>query len=140
MDDAWIHKQKYAPNFLNDYNDIFFLNYICSYQDLNQIVLNNLSDTLEDHNEIKEAIISMAKYHYNDIGKHEILTAKRDINIFDPWCYIASYFEYKNDYWDTENDTLDVIKALYTWITVGFPNNLQITVNNNHIAQKLLKI
>lgn len=137
--DAWNHKKDKNNNFVNDYTDIFFLQYICSYHDLNTIVINNLKQlNLSDHNEIKCRIIDMARYHYNDIGKHEILSYKRQINIFDPWCYIASYFEHKYDYW--HNDTLDFIKALYTWITVGFPNNLEITIKSNDIAKNLLKI
>lgn len=138
---SWEHKKENSPNFLNDYNDIFFLTYICSYQDLNHIVLQNLNNMgCEDHNEIKNAIISMAKYHYNDVGKHEILSNQRPVTIFDPWCYIASYFEYKNDYWDFENNTLDIIKTLYTWITIGYTHSLEITIKNHDIAKKLLTV
>ena len=141
LEESWKHKQNHSPNFVSEYNDIFFLTYICSYSDLNHFVSQNLHTMcLQDHNEIKDAIISMAKYHYNDIGKHEILSSKRTISIFDPWCYIASYFEHKHDYWDIENNTLNIMKTLYTWITVGFPNNLKISVKNHCIAKKLLKI
>ena len=52
---------------------------------------------------------------------NEILSYKRKINVFDAWCYIASFSENKHHYLKYEHN-LDYVKAYYNWITIGFLN------------------
>jgi len=44
-------------------------------------------------------------------------------NVFD---YLASFIDEKDKYWDYKTNTIDELKLLYTWITVGYRNKLEI--------------
>lgn len=108
--------------------DVFYLQYLASYTDLTQQVLENIIDyDHRDYDIILQAMVNMAEYHYNDVGKMEILSGKRRPEVFDPWCYMASYREMKKDYWDIFTNSLNFKTILYTWLTVGYPLEL----NNN---------
>lgn len=46
--------------------------------------------------------------------------------LFDPYMYIYSYIDHKDNFWDYTTDSLDEQKVFYTWITVGYRHKLPI--------------
>lgn len=120
----------YNTNQVKDYNMLFYLQYICSYSDLTEIVLDNIKNiNPHQHDLILNNIINLAEYHYNDVGKLELFTGKRPISVFDPWIYISSHPHTKTEYWNIYINTLDEIKVCYTWITIGFKLKLDYNIH-----------
>lgn len=121
LDSAW-HDPMRDSDAVQTLDEVFYLHYVSSYQDLTNIVLDNVKDyDHKDYKLILDDIVQIAKDHYETLGKVEILTGSRPVQVFEPWCYMASYKEMKRDYWDLYDNTLNVKTLLYTWITVGYP-------------------
>lgn len=138
LTDAWTHRNIHQKFFITNYTNEFFLHYVCCYDDVSEIVLNKIKHIdFKDFNSIFDEIISVAQKHYFEYGMNEILSYKRKINIFDAWCYIASFSENKHHYLNHEH-TLDYIKVYYNWITIGFPQLLFIPLNNHILAKQIL--
>lgn len=134
LDHAWERKGEHEQR----EDEVFYLHYISSYQDLTELVLDNIKDyDHRDYTTISREMITIANEHYKTIGKSEILRGKREIKVFEPWCYIASYKEMKRDYWDIFTNRLNLKTLLYTWITVGYP--LDLSKNKYNLTTKEAK-
>lgn len=119
-------------------NEVFYLHYIASYTDLTELVLDYAKEyDHRDYKKILDMMVNMAEEHYTVTGKMEILSGIREVKVFEPWCYMASYKEMKKDYWDIYNDTLNLTMLLYTWITVGYP--LCLSTNKYNLTTKHAK-
>ena len=76
-------------------------------------------------------------------GEYNVMTYEQKINYlknritihsfneaFDPWCYIAGYIDFKNQFWDFEKDTLNEEFACYVYIEHGFKVGLKRNMND----------
>jgi hypothetical protein len=125
---AWKFKSNLKTN---EYSDEFYLYYLASYTDLTEMVLDEIKfENLLDFDIILGTMINVAEEHYKTVGRNEIMNFSRKIQIFDPWCYMASYKEMKKDYWNIYTNSLNIKTILYTWLTVGYPLCLNKNTNN----------
>ena len=92
----------------------YYLSVICSYNHLCEKVSNF---NTEDHYENMRNIVEACK---DEIDQKNLKP------FFDPYVYIYSYIDHKENFWDYTTDDLDTQKVFYTWITVGYRNNLLI--------------
>lgn len=92
----------------------YYLSVICSYNHLCEKVSVCNS---EDHYENMKNIVEACK---DEIDQKNLKP------FFDPYVYIYSYVDHKENFWDYTTDDLDTQKVFYTWITVGYRNNLVI--------------
>lgn len=93
----------------------YYLSIICSHHHLCEKV-RHFNE--KDHNENMLSIIQECKSEIDNENLKQL---------FDPYVYLNSYVDRKDDFWDYTKNDLDLKKVYYTWITVGFRNNLPIT-------------
>ena len=107
----------------------YYLSVICSYSHLCEKVS---AYNTEDHYENMKNIVEACK---------EEIDQKNLKPFFDPYVYIYSYVDHKENFWDYTTDDLDVQKVFYTWITVGYRNNLMIKkVSRSHAMNELKRL
>lgn len=95
--------------------ELDYLRYIASYDDL---VLGTLSLNVEGK-PWEEFIPDTGKWHYENAGRHEIMSGVRPVlDFFDATKYIATYSQVQ-DLFKNEEGTLDEDKAAVAFITTG---------------------
>ena len=100
--------------------DIDPLKYVASYDDLS---LSSMENKPEDK-DVKDWLPECGNWHYEHIGRQEILSGHRSVNeFFDATKYIASYPE-TYDAFKSEDGTLNEIAATIAWISFGISNGL----------------
>ena len=99
--------------------------YVASYEDLINKCNNHIGKNLEDHEDNVKIIKYIAKKYPNLKNKN-----------FDYYSYIYNYITHYEKYLN-ENIEFDIEKICYTWITIGYPNNLKIIPYHN--SEILLK-
>lgn len=109
-------------------NDEEKLIIICSHEKLLEYVKCFPADP-EDHQENLSNIIKFCEPYYEDY-KH-----CSSFNVYD---YLASYISEKDKYWDYNTNKIEIIKLLYTWITVGYKNKLVIHKFLNESSENIL--
>ena len=83
----------------------------------------------DDHQENLNNIIKYCEPYY------ETYANNTNFNVHD---YLASYISEKDKYWDYNTNKIDSIKLLYTWITVGYKNKLDIQKFENDSSINIL--
>ncbi len=87
--------------------------YVASYDDLIHIIRN----LRPEDTHLEEFVRNSGNYHYNDIGKIEILNEKRKFGpIFCPWKYVASNLFLKDFFWDETINSLDTTRVILHYI------------------------
>ena len=62
LSDSWIHRNTYQKFFITNYTNEFFLHYVCCYDDVTEMVLNQIKFLeFKDFNIILDKIISLAQ-------------------------------------------------------------------------------
>ena len=84
----------------------------------------------EDHQENLKNIIKHCDPYYK--------SSESETGTFNVHDYLASYISEKDKYWDYNTNTIDTIKLLYTWITIGYRNNLLIHKFENENSEDIL--
>ena len=105
-----------------------YFEYIASYDDLCEFLTDKLC---EDHDENIQIINSYAKFHYEIIGIDQLEKGTRMYKKFDYWNYLANFPENIHQYYDTKTKTIDAEKLFYNYITVGYPNKLELVTFGN---------
>lgn len=108
--------------------DTNILGIICSHNHLCEMVSDCVD--FDDHEKNARDIVQRCK------GLIEEQNLK---SLFCPYVYIYSYIEHKDDFWDYEINDLDIRRVYYTWITVGFKNNLSLKKVSKETAERELR-
>ena len=91
------------------------MHFVASHDIMTTEALEQIKDPT-DHMTNKEIIEEIA-WKYNAKGHKE--------HVMDPYNYMCNYISLFKEYL-TPEDTLDIEKLCYTWITVGFPSKLDL--------------
>lgn len=91
------------------------IHYVASHENMIKEVLERIKSSTA-HVENKEIIDEIA-------WKYTAMKVKE--GVFDPYNYMCNYIGLFKEYL-TDDNTLDIEKLCYTWITVGYPSQLQL--------------
>ncbi len=111
--------------------------YIATYNDLIHIIRNLRP---EDDKHLEEFVTNSGNYHYNDIGKIEILNEKRHLcPIFCPWKYVASNLVLKDFFWDETINSLDINRVILHYIFEEHNLSYDLSISKNEAMKTVLQ-